>query len=666
MPRQPFIDATESTTQHPEISIERVDSTDDLQDHRLQLQTVQWDPNTERPPTAEGRSPNLPARRPSSSHHRGRTSASRASIDDRRSYNEDSDSERDFALTSPMLPPSAMPAPASDTRSINDNRSLKDLELPLPGISERPREDVDAVSLESTSSGSSSDSETPDGPRGEDFAVRPPHRYRRHSRRLAAQRRGTLGATAGFTGTSRRPTTSEREHRPTVTDRRPSQFDGRSRTGTISSAAVDDDDEALSHIDSNDDNVEKAEEDVCFPMQDDDIRDRRSIDFEEMEDFSREMRELLGSLDLTDGQRHVGESTIVRPPVTRNRSGSRVSTFDDKREVCSTLHHHPAFNPRVEHESSNDSLEEEKEKLKAQRLPHLSRVPTITSVTRGTGGETQPHRNYRGDRKHDRFTFFTPGAEETISAEEFCDLVEEGETFSELFTQSKGTWWLDVLNPTVEEMKMLSKAFNIHPLTNEDIRTQESREKVELFRTYYFVCFRSFESDADSEDYLKAANMYIVVFRSGLLTFHFTNIPHAANVRRRIRQLRDYVIVSSDWICYALIDDITDAFGPLVNSVEGETEAIDDAVMVVRDNETREMLTRISLLRKKIMGLLKLLGGKADVIKMFAKRCNEHWDVAPTGEIGLYLGDIQGITLIQTWLSDFRSYCHDDPEFADL
>jgi magnesium transporter len=171
---------------------------------------------------------------------------------------------------------------------------------------------------------------------------------------------------------------------------------------------------------------------------------------------------------------------------------------------------------------------------------------------------------------------------------------------------------------------------------------QESREKVELFRNYYLVCFRSFEDNTESEDYLEAANMYIVVFRGGLLTFHFTCTPHAANVRRRIRQLRDYVSVSSDWICYALIDDITDAFGPLVNMVEGETEAIEDAVMIARNAETADMLTRISMLRKKILGLLKLLGGKADVIKMFAKRCNEHWDVAPTGEIGLYLGDIQG------------------------
>jgi magnesium transporter len=65
------------------------------------------------------------------------------------------------------------------------------------------------------------------------------------------------------------------------------------------------------------------------------------------------------------------------------------------------------------------------------------------------------------------------------------------------------------------------------------------------------------------------------------------------------------------------------------------------------------------------MGLLKLLGGKADVIKMFAKRCNAHWDVAPTGEIGLYLGDIQGI-IPSLHLLTFRSYRYYVSEFIDF
>jgi len=509
----------------------------------------------------------------------------------------------------------------------------------LPSLTERPREDSDIISLPS-SSGSSSRSQSPHEPRGEDFHRRH-ERYHHRRRRSKAQRHATSDARVFQTP---RRSTMDRPRRPTA--------ERRSRAPTVSSVA--DSDDGVSQVDSNDNKSEKAEEDVCFPMPDE-PRDRRGIDFEEMEEFAREMRELLGSLELTDEQRRFSfpASRMMdgSPAIRRNRSGSRVSTMDEKKEIKTALHHHPAFNPRYERIACNDCEDDKLQRAsltkpmaaltKPPTIPKAGTIPTVTNST-GSRVKQEQGKHGRGDRKHDRFTFFNPGMEETNQAEEFCDIVEPGQTYAELFDQTKGTWWLDVLNPSVEEMRMLSKAFNIHPLTNEDIRTQETREKVELFRTYYFVCFRSFESDPESEEYLEAANMYIVVFRGGLLTFHFTNTPHAANVRRRIRQLRDYVSVSSDWICYALIDDITDAFGPLVHAVEGETEAIEDAVLIARTDETGDMLKRIAGLRKKIMGLLKLLGGKADVIKMFAKRCNENWDVAPTGEIGLYLGDIQG------------------------
>ena len=156
--------------------------------------------------------------------------------------------------------------------------------------------------------------------------------------------------------------------------------------------------------------------------------------------------------------------------------------------------------------------------------------------------------------------------------------------------------------------------------------------------------------------------------------------PHPANVRRRIRQLTDYLILSSDWISYAIIDDITDVYAPLIQRIEEEVDDIDDAILCLhspeevaeakskyknrnkigsRDNNSgdyeklsemddfkpadsgADMLRRVGECRKKVMGLYRLLGNKADVIKGFAKRCNEQWDVAPRSEIGLYLGDIQ-------------------------
>ncbi|PSR93820.1 hypothetical protein PHLCEN_2v4715 [Hermanssonia centrifuga] len=151
-----------------------------------------------------------------------------------------------------------------------------------------------------------------------------------------------------------------------------------------------------------------------------------------------------------------------------------------------------------------------------------------------------------------------------------------------------------------------------------------------------------------SPTYLEPLNMYIIVFREGILSFHFRPTPHPQNVRRRIKQLKDYISVTSDWISYALIDDITDAFGPLIQSIEYEVDSIDELVLILKEAEQSDMLRRIGTCRKKVMGLLRLMGNKADVVKGLAKRCNENWRVAPTSDIGLYLSDIQDHLITMT------------------
>ena len=70
----------------------------------------------------------------------------------------------------------------------------------------------------------------------------------------------------------------------------------------------------------------------------------------------------------------------------------------------------------------------------------------------------------------------------------------------------------------------IGQVFGIHPLTAEDIQMEEAREKIELFRTYYLVCFRSFDQDPYSPTHLEPLNMYIIVFREGILSV--SCVPH--------------------------------------------------------------------------------------------------------------------------------------------
>jgi magnesium transporter len=200
-----------------------------------------------------------------------------------------------------------------------------------------------------------------------------------------------------------------------------------------------------------------------------------------------------------------------------------------------------------------------------------------------------------------------------------------------------------------------------------------------------FISFRSFNHDFHSPDYLEAVSFYIVIFKEGVLTvsirlsflyivfksrfffyylqFRFQDLPHPHNVRRRIHQLKDFIRVTPEWINYALIDDITDSFAPLIQHTELEVDSIDDLVLVLNGSEQNDMLRRIGSCRKTVMQLLRLLGPKADVLRGLIKRyedsnnnirLRESHSTAPTDsvqeqdgvkvhhEVTLYLGDIQG------------------------
>jgi magnesium transporter len=359
-----------------------------------------------------------------------------------------------------------------------------------------------------------------------------------------------------------------------------------------------------------------AAEDVCFPTEEEMEGTDYRIDFECLEELAamqRNAREALYS------ERRESVLSILKPGHVNAeaQSGTGIPT------IITT--------PPGKETSSSESVDvdsDEKGGLRARRGVHPVHAP-----------------------EGNRFSFFSTRLEATIHAPEFGDLCMPGESFRDLFGEptDDGMFWLDVLNPTREELLAFQDAFSIHPLTREDIEMQESREKVELFKKYYFVSFRSFfQMDKHHEDYMEPLSIYLIVYRDAVLSFSFMPNPHPAQVRARLSKMRDYVRLSSDWICYAMIDNIVDSFGPAIHDIELEADAIEDSVFTARTEDFSQQLRQIGECRKKVMGLMRLLGGKADVIKGFAKRCNEGFDVTPRGDIALYLGDVQDHVLTMT------------------
>ncbi|RUP51675.1 hypothetical protein BC936DRAFT_146677 [Jimgerdemannia flammicorona] len=257
------------------------------------------------------------------------------------------------------------------------------------------------------------------------------------------------------------------------------------------------------------------------------------------------------------------------------------------------------------------------------------------------------------DETTERFTFYSV-ATGTIRARTLNEITFEGRPLSDLLRE--GVYWIDVLAPTDAEMRMMSKVFRIHPLTAEDIQMQETREKCEIFGSYMFVCFRSFDQDQESSEYMRPLSFYNIVLKNGILTFHFKRAPHPHKVRKRLQQLKDFITVTPDWINYAVIDDITDSFAPHIQQIELEADSIDDLVLLLKESEQSDMLRRIGHCRKKVMLLLRLLSTKADVVRGLMKRFEDRVKETAAEVAGGMAGGgrcIWGIFKVHFFLSSF-------------
>ena len=272
-----------------------------------------------------------------------------------------------------------------------------------------------------------------------------------------------------------------------------------------------------------------AEDDICFPTPDEPKHYR--IDYEELEEFVAEHYNRKAPIENgTSRQKFSFSSQGHRPPIIFGDLTNPVIpkiTTESATPVKLSLENSPEDSNEVLDEKQGDPL--------------------------GANGP-RPHHNSFSEPS--RYSFFSSELEQTIHAAEFPDLLTPGEKWRDLFElpEDGGVWWLDVNNPTEEELHAFQRAFGIHRLTTEDIITQEVREKVELFKQYYFVCFRSFDQvNKDSAHHMEPVNVYMVVFREGILTITYTQSPHASNVRKRIGKLRDYMALTADWICYAMM-----------------------------------------------------------------------------------------------------------------
>lgn len=174
-----------------------------------------------------------------------------------------------------------------------------------------------------------------------------------------------------------------------------------------------------------------------------------------------------------------------------------------------------------------------------------------------------PQEKKEVDLAPDRFSFYSSTTKESTTSSTWHDLFPGGtsdqlllEKFKTRPDPSHPIWWIDIRDATEEDVDAVAQALSIHPLTAEDIAIREPREKVDVFKNYYLISFQTLVANKVKEErpgIPVSAALYMLVFQYGVVTFSPSGCGHVGRARDRIRKMHDPSILTSDWVCYAMM-----------------------------------------------------------------------------------------------------------------
>lgn len=182
------------------------------------------------------------------------------------------------------------------------------------------------------------------------------------------------------------------------------------------------------------------------------------------------------------------------------------------------------------------------------------------------------------------------------------------------------TTWInvdEVEDPAV--LRCLELEFGIHPLTVEDVKNLRQRPKVEEYPEYTYIVTQMVRRDAEGE--LITEQVSLILGDGYVLTIQDKPGDVFDTVRQRIRQGRPRISKAGpDYLVYALLDAIVDAFFPIVEEIGAKAEALEDRAV---EEATIQMRAELQAMRRELLILRRVAWPQRDALTVLERGENE-------------------------------------------
>jgi magnesium transporter len=166
--------------------------------------------------------------------------------------------------------------------------------------------------------------------------------------------------------------------------------------------------------------------------------------------------------------------------------------------------------------------------------------------------------------------------------------------------QKKEFFWLDMEDPTAEEIKRLESLLSLHPLTIQAVSTFSERPKREHYDGYVSMVVYGVDSNVESGGSL-LREVHALISGDWVVTLHPAPFKAVEELRDDLKQR---TVRGELALVYEILETVLSTYGPVLDRIDDQIDDIEDAVI---KSAREESLQKIFSLKRDLIGMRRVV-----------------------------------------------------------
>ncbi len=176
--------------------------------------------------------------------------------------------------------------------------------------------------------------------------------------------------------------------------------------------------------------------------------------------------------------------------------------------------------------------------------------------------------------------------------------------------------WVDLLDPTREELAWIGGLYSLHPLALEDALKGRQRPKLEHYGTHVFMVLfdASFKRQTGQ---VELQEVDVFVGPGIVVTSHREPVPGLRQAKERWFESPEALGEGAGFLLYLIADTLVDGYFPVLDSIQDALDALEERLFFQYEPS---LLNDLFALKKQLLLFRRVVGPSRDAFVMLVRR----------------------------------------------